>query len=58
MTPHFALVGLLCTQAALADVLSRQPTPGFFNPSIGGGSWLDNAGNGLGEPLNVIFSPQ
>ena len=27
----------------------------FFNPVAGGGSWLDNAGNGLGEPLNVSF---
>lgn len=25
----------------------------FFNPVAGGGSWLDNAGGGLGEPLNV-----
>ena len=25
----------------------------FFNPTDNGGSWLDNAGDGLGEPLNV-----
>ncbi|THH30931.1 hypothetical protein EUX98_g3256 [Antrodiella citrinella] len=28
----------------------------FFNPVTGGGSWLDDAGGGLGEPLNVIVS--
>ncbi|EMD37477.1 hypothetical protein CERSUDRAFT_123424 [Gelatoporia subvermispora B] len=28
----------------------------FFNPADGGGSMFDNAGNGLGEPLNVIIS--
>lgn len=25
----------------------------FVIPTIGGGSWLDDAGNGFGEPLNV-----
>lgn len=25
----------------------------FFNPVDGGGSMLDDTGNGLGEPLNV-----
>ncbi|KAF9264219.1 hypothetical protein L218DRAFT_958642 [Marasmius fiardii PR-910] len=29
---------------------------GYFNPSDGGGSMLDNAGSGGGEPLNVIIS--
>ncbi|KAI5114719.1 hypothetical protein M0805_006933, partial [Coniferiporia weirii] len=28
----------------------------FFNPTDGGGSLLDDAGGGLGEPLNVIIS--
>ncbi|KIM45176.1 hypothetical protein M413DRAFT_441859 [Hebeloma cylindrosporum] len=28
----------------------------FFNPVEGGGSMLDNAGSGGGEPLNVIIS--
>ncbi|TFY82185.1 hypothetical protein EWM64_g1836 [Hericium alpestre] len=28
----------------------------FFNPTDGGGSLLDNAGGGLGEPLNVVVS--
>jgi hypothetical protein len=57
MAARFALIVLLCVQAALSHILSRQPALGFFDPSNGGGSWLDNAGNGLGEPLNVIHSP-
>ncbi|RDB25383.1 hypothetical protein Hypma_008099 [Hypsizygus marmoreus] len=28
----------------------------FFDPAVGGGSMLDNAGAGGGEPLNVIIS--
>jgi hypothetical protein len=30
----------------------------FIDPTKGNGSWLDNSGNGLGEPLNVIRSSQ
>jgi len=40
---------------ALPTASSQAPVP-FFTPTDGGGSWLDNAGNGLGEPLNVIIS--
>ncbi|KAF5343143.1 hypothetical protein D9758_015208 [Tetrapyrgos nigripes] len=40
---------------SLALVIPRQAT-GFFNPAQGGGSMLTDAGNGLGEPLNVIIS--
>lgn len=28
----------------------------FYNPNLSGGSMLNNAGGGLGEPLNVIIS--
>ncbi|KAI6026105.1 hypothetical protein BKA83DRAFT_4238456 [Pisolithus microcarpus] len=28
----------------------------YYNPSSGGGSMLENAGDGFGEPLNVIIS--
>lgn len=30
----------------------------FYDPRIGGGSMLDRAGTGVGEPLNVIISGQ
>jgi hypothetical protein len=54
----FSLVVLLYASArvALAHVLPRQIGNAFFDPTHGGGSWLDNAGDGLGEPLNVIHS--
>ncbi|KAI0087942.1 hypothetical protein BDY19DRAFT_1009099 [Irpex rosettiformis] len=29
---------------------------GYYNPSVLGGSWLNNAGDGFGEPLNVVIS--
>lgn len=29
----------------------------FYNPIPNGGSMLDNAGDGYGEPLNVRLSP-
>jgi len=34
------------------DLGIRSNVP-FYNPTLTGGSMLDNAGNGLGEPLNV-----
>ncbi|KAH9942303.1 uncharacterized protein BXZ73DRAFT_74586 [Epithele typhae] len=38
--------------------MRREPagTVAFFNPADGGGSMFIDAGNGLGEPLNVIVS--
>lgn len=42
--------------AAIAGVIytrSSKATQGFFDPTAGGGSWLDDAGDGAGEPLNV-----
>lgn len=29
----------------------------FYNPSVGGGSMLENTQNGYGEPLNVRLLP-
>ncbi|GJE94897.1 hypothetical protein PsYK624_110730 [Phanerochaete sordida] len=29
---------------------------GFFDPTANGGSWLDNAGTDVGEPMNVVIS--
>jgi hypothetical protein len=37
-------------------VVRAQVDVDFFNPILGGGSMLNNVGNGLGEPLNVIIS--
>ncbi|KIK55595.1 hypothetical protein GYMLUDRAFT_230956 [Collybiopsis luxurians FD-317 M1] len=51
---------LVTLLAALPYVYSlvtpRQAAGAFFNPTENGGSMLDDAGNGLGEPLNVIIS--
>ena len=41
--------------AAVASPMMKRATA-FFNPVNGGGSWLDNAGDGFGEPLNVSVS--
>lgn len=37
-------------------VLASPSASAFFAPTAGGGSWLDDTGNGLGEPLNVVIS--
>ncbi|KAI0633399.1 hypothetical protein C8Q77DRAFT_1217811 [Trametes polyzona] len=44
----------LAAPAAFASVMRRASA--FVNPADGGGSMLIDAGNGLGEPLNVIIS--
>lgn len=38
--------------AAVATPMMKRATA-LFDPVNGGGSWLDNAGDGFGEPLNV-----
>jgi len=50
--------GFLSALLAASHVSASSATAGvdFFNPATNGGSMLDNAGNGLGEPLNVIVS--
>lgn len=40
---------------AVAGVVRRGDVA-YYNPANGGGSMLDNAGDGLGEPLNVRMS--
>lgn len=57
-------VSLLGLKYALAlssfTLWSRQDadTVAFVNPNLAGGSQIDNAFDGFGEPLNVnIFSP-
>lgn len=39
----------------LGSALSVRQGMAYYNPTAGGGSMLDNAGNGYGEPLNVRF---
>ncbi|KII92326.1 hypothetical protein PLICRDRAFT_37089 [Plicaturopsis crispa FD-325 SS-3] len=58
------LVGALATHVAcalagpsqVALLSKRNDGVAYFNPTDGGGSLLDNAGSGGGEPLNVIIS--
>ncbi|KAH7922366.1 hypothetical protein BV22DRAFT_1106659 [Leucogyrophana mollusca] len=55
-------LGTLATVALQAAVRLVFPSTSdasavaYYNPIAGGGSMLDNAGDGLGEPLNVIIS--
>jgi len=56
---RIAVLSLLFLQAIVGSATIMQvaigsvPSGGFFAPANGGGSMLDDAGNGLGEPLNV-----
>ncbi|EIW63066.1 uncharacterized protein TRAVEDRAFT_56242 [Trametes versicolor FP-101664 SS1] len=56
MFSKLAVLVLAAVPAAFS-VSVRQTAP-FVNPVDGGGSMLIDAGNGLGEPLNVIISGQ
>ena len=44
---------------ALTTLAVAAPSPdagvAFFNPTANGGSWLDVAGTGVGEPMNVCI---
>ncbi|KAF8891666.1 hypothetical protein BD779DRAFT_1437514 [Infundibulicybe gibba] len=52
----YTFILLLClTHVATALSMQKRATD-FFNPALNGGSMLDDAGNGLGEPMNVIVS--
>ncbi|KAJ4490367.1 hypothetical protein J3R30DRAFT_71707 [Lentinula aciculospora] len=51
--PFFAFIAVLPYALSLAT--PRQAVD-FFDPTLNGGSMLDDAGDGLGEPLNVIIS--
>lgn len=50
-TDHTMLALLLALFAPA--VLASPSATALFAPTAGGGSWLDDTGNGLGEPLNV-----
>ncbi|KAA1471724.1 hypothetical protein DENSPDRAFT_837784 [Dentipellis sp. KUC8613] len=49
------LFALVLAQTVFALTCSKRATA-FFDPTANGGSLLDDAGDGLGEPLNVIVS--
>lgn len=53
----------LCLLSLLTLATSSPLTPratstsnGFADPTNGGGSWLTNANDGFGEPINVVVS--
>lgn len=50
-----ALKPILALTTWLASVFNveKMERVAFHNPTLGGGSMLDNAMNGYGEPLNV-----
>ncbi|OSD04034.1 hypothetical protein PYCCODRAFT_1364698 [Trametes coccinea BRFM310] len=52
----FALAGALAAFPAVLGLGAQKRAAAYFNPANGGGSMLIDAGNGLGEPLNVIIS--
>jgi len=55
----FTLARLLAAAIALsapASAMYAKRAVAFFPPTAGGGSELDDAGTGVGEPMNVIIS--
>ncbi|KAI8993786.1 hypothetical protein BD414DRAFT_480446 [Trametes punicea] len=51
-----AIAGALANLPAKLGLKAQESPAAFFNPVDGGGSMFLDAGNGLGEPLNVIIS--
>ncbi|KAI0330144.1 hypothetical protein GY45DRAFT_1324025 [Cubamyces sp. BRFM 1775] len=51
-----ALAGALAALPATFGFAGQKRASAYFNPADGGGSMLIDAGNGFGEPLNVIIS--
>ena len=53
------LLTLLSLLVAASAVVVARPSNSqavaYYDPTAHGGSWLDNAGDGLGEPLNVCI---
>ncbi|KZP11616.1 hypothetical protein FIBSPDRAFT_756470 [Athelia psychrophila] len=41
---------------ALAAIVGKRDAVPYYDPTANGGSMLDDAGGGLGEPLNIIIS--
>ncbi|KAJ7735741.1 hypothetical protein B0H16DRAFT_1731169 [Mycena metata] len=58
---HLASIALPLLFSTVPSFVTGIPTstqPEFYDPRSQGGSMLDNAGSGGGEPLNVIISGQ
>ncbi|KAI0964112.1 hypothetical protein AcW1_001009 [Taiwanofungus camphoratus] len=53
--PLLAVAAALFASPALAGLISKRAVA-YYDPTDNGGSMLDNAGDGYGEPLNVIIS--
>jgi hypothetical protein len=56
MLSTFSSLSIAVVGLQVFGVVSAWAGVDFFNPIVGGGSMLNNVGNGLGEPLNVIIS--
>ncbi|KAI0686354.1 hypothetical protein BC835DRAFT_1379984 [Cytidiella melzeri] len=50
------MLRLLSALLLVSSVAALPAAVAFVNPTILGGSWLDDAGTGVGEPLNVVIS--
>ncbi|KAF7976859.1 hypothetical protein HWV62_5576 [Athelia sp. TMB] len=55
MLPFVTFVFAAQVSLSLASTVQKRAVA-YYDPSANGGSMLDNAGGGLGEPLNVIIS--
>lgn len=51
-----AFIAAILAPAVVSALPHDKRAVAYYNPADGGGSMLDNAGGGLGEPLNVIVS--
>jgi len=52
----YVLASVLSFAIQLSAAIIKRQGVAYYNPNVNGGSMLDNAGDGLGEPLNVIVS--
>jgi len=56
MLVNLFLLAILSSVATAISAVQEQSNTAFFNPTQGNGTFLDDAGNTLGEPLNVIIA--
>jgi len=54
--PRAIFAASLVSFFVLGSAIQVRGDVAYYNPTSGGGSMLDDAGDGLGEPLNVIIS--